>query len=172
MATRKYSMTYFTIVNTRLGYVGLSKSNVGLMSVTLPQSSRERALAGINGLSDSVEENASAFTDLALQIKRYYDGEKVVFSGKLDFSGATSFNRAVWEATSSIPYGEVRSYSWIAQQIGRPKAYRAVGSALGQNRLPLIIPCHRVIASNGKLGGFGGGLELKKQLLQLEGIKL
>jgi methylated-DNA-[protein]-cysteine S-methyltransferase len=74
----------------------------------------------------------------------------------------------VWEITRLIPYGETRSYAWVAEQIGQPRAVRAVGQALGKNPLPIIIPCHRVITSNGKLGGFGGGLEMKKRLLSLE----
>lgn len=81
----------------------------------------------------------------------------------------TDFQRLVWDAIYQIPYGEARSYKWIAEQIGRPKAVRAVGSATGSNPITIIIPCHRVIGSNGKLGGYGGGLERKRQLLSLEG---
>ncbi|GAI87660.1 unnamed protein product, partial [marine sediment metagenome] len=75
-----------------------------------------------------------------------------------------------WEETRLIPYGETRSYAWVAKQVGKPKAARAVGQAMGSNPLPIIIPCHRVITSNGKLGGFGGGLEMKRQLLSLEAV--
>ncbi len=172
MAKIEYKTEYFTIVNTGFGYVGLSRSSVGLASITLPQPSHELVLSGVNGLSDNVEENVSAFDDLPLRIQRYFDGEKVVFSEKLDFGSSTEFNQAVWDMTSSIPYGETRSYRWVAEQIGRPKAYRAVGTALARNHFPIIIPCHRVVASNGKLGGFSGGLEMKKRLLRLEGITL
>ncbi|MYF54522.1 MGMT family protein, partial [Candidatus Poribacteria bacterium] len=79
------------------------------------------------------------------------------------------FQQLVWETIHQIPHGEVRSYKWIAEQIGRPKAVRAVGNATGNNPITIIIPCHRVIGSNGNLGGYGGGLERKRQLLSLEG---
>ena len=81
------------------------------------------------------------------------------------------FQREVWEATRLIAYGEARSYQWVAGQIKKPKATRAVGQALGSNPLPIIVPCHRVLASDGKLGGFTGGLDMKKNLLHLEGLR-
>lgn len=80
----------------------------------------------------------------------------------------TSFQRKVWRAIQKIPYGETRSYLWIAKQIRNPKAVQAVGQACGKNPLPLLIPCHRVVASHGKIGGFSGGLKLKRRLLKLE----
>ena len=81
----------------------------------------------------------------------------------------TDFQQQVWNAIRQIPYGEVRSYQWIADQIGRPKSARSVGNAVGANPVSILIPCHRVIRSNGALGGYGGGLERKRQLLALEG---
>ena len=81
----------------------------------------------------------------------------------------THFQKQVWEALLAIPFGETRSYAQIANQLGNPKATRAVGAANGQNPIPIIVPCHRVIGANGKLTGFGGGLEIKDQLLSLEG---
>jgi len=101
------------------------------------------------------------------QLKRYLKGDLKRFDCKLDLKG-TPFERKVWSALSKIPYGKTRSYKEIAQAIGHPKAFRAVGNANGQNSIPLIIPCHRVIESNGGLGGFGHGLKVKKQLLDLE----
>ena len=101
------------------------------------------------------------------QLKRYLKGDLKRFDCKLDFKG-TSFQEKVWSALARIPYGQTRSYKEIAQAIGHPKAFRAVGNANGQNFIPLIIPCHRVIESNGGLGGFGHGLKVKKQLLDLE----
>ncbi len=101
------------------------------------------------------------------QLKRYLKGDLKRFDCKLDLKG-TPFERKVWSALAKIPYGQTRSYKEIAQAIGHPKAFRAVGNANGQNSIPLIIPCHRVIESNGGLGGFGHGLKVKKQLLDLE----
>ncbi len=103
-------------------------------------------------------------------LDRYFDGESVDFREiPVKIEMGTDFQNSVWNTIHQIPYGEVRSYKWIAEQIGRPKAVRAVGSATGNNPITIIIPCHRVIGSNGNLGGYGGGLERKRQLLTLEG---
>jgi len=101
------------------------------------------------------------------QLKKYLKGELQRFDCKLDFKG-TPFQKKVWSALAKIPYGQTRSYKEIARAIGHPKAFRAVGNANGQNSIPLIIPCHRVIENNGGLGGFGHGVKVKKQLLDFE----
>ena len=101
------------------------------------------------------------------QLKKYLKGELRRFDCKLDFRG-TPFQKKVWSALKKIPYGRTRSYGEIARAIGHPKAFRAVGNANGRNYIPLIVPCHRVIENNGGLGGFGHGLKVKKQLLDLE----
>lgn len=105
---------------------------------------------------------------VVLQLKEYFRGERRSFDVALDPRG-TEFQRAVWDALAEIPYGETTTYGAIATRIGRPKAVRAVGAANGQNPLPIIIPCHRVIGKDGTLTGFGGGLPAKRALLQLEG---
>ena len=87
-----------------------------------------------------------------------------------DFHGRTVFHQKVWETLRRIPYGRVRSYGWVARKVGKPQAARAVGAACGANPLPLVVPCHRVVAGDGSLGGFAGGLKLKKRLLVLEGV--
>ncbi|MFB3052961.1 MAG: methylated-DNA--[protein]-cysteine S-methyltransferase [Dehalococcoidia bacterium] len=99
----------------------------------------------------------------------YHDGRRVRFDEPLDLSLVPSFTRQVLQATARIPYGEVRPYAWVARQVGRPKATRAVGQALNINPVAPIIPCHRVIASDNTLGGYGGGPEMKRWLLRLEG---
>jgi methylated-DNA-[protein]-cysteine S-methyltransferase len=101
------------------------------------------------------------------QLGKYLRGELKRFNCPLVFKG-TPFQRRVWSELAKIPYGETRSYKEIAEAIGHPKAYRAVGNANGQNSIPLIIPCHRVIQSDGGLGGFGHGVEVKQQLLDFE----
>lgn len=104
-------------------------------------------------------------------LREYFNGEKVDFSElKLDFSGYTYFQKRVLKAVMRIPLGEVRSYKQIAETIGKPKAYRAVGNAVGNNRTPIVIPCHRVVKNDGSLGGFGGGVRWKRILLRLEGV--
>jgi len=101
------------------------------------------------------------------QLEKYLKGELRRFDCPLDMRG-TFFERKVWSALQKIPYGQTRSYKGIAEVIGHPRAFRAVGNANGRNSIPLIIPCHRVIESNGGLGGFGHGLKVKKELLTLE----
>ena len=102
------------------------------------------------------------------QLNEYFSGKRQSFSINLDFTG-TEFKKAVWHALLTITYGETRSYGQIAQQIGHPKAVRAVGTAIGKNPIAIIAPCHRVIGANGKLTGFAGGLATKSCLLDLEG---
>ena len=107
------------------------------------------------------------FIEVKKQLAAYFAGELKTFDLALAPQG-TEFQQSVWQALRSIPYGQTCSYGEIAQQIGKPKASRAVGAANGQNPIPIIIPCHRVIGSTGKLTGFGGGLAAKETLLSLE----
>ncbi len=103
------------------------------------------------------------------QLEEYFQGQRKVFDVPLDFQG-TPFQKQVWQALLTIPFGETRSYQEIAVQIGNPMAVRAVGAANGRNPISIIAPCHRVIGSNGRLVGFAGGLENKKILLQIESL--
>ncbi|MFN3929801.1 MAG: methylated-DNA--[protein]-cysteine S-methyltransferase, partial [Thermoflexus sp.] len=105
------------------------------------------------------------------QILEYLRGARKTFTVPLDPRG-TAFQRRVWAETARIPYGQVVTYAELARRIGRPEAARAVGQALGANPLPILIPCHRVIAAEGRLGGYTGGRHLKRWLLRLEGIAL
>ncbi|MGC9360033.1 MAG: methylated-DNA--[protein]-cysteine S-methyltransferase [Anaerolineae bacterium] len=102
------------------------------------------------------------------QILAYLRGERRQFDVPLDLGDATEFQRRVWEACEAIPYGATTTYGKLADSIGAPKGARAVGQALGSNPVPILIPCHRIIASDGSLGGYGGGLALKRALLALE----
>jgi len=116
-------------------------------------------------------EDRSLFDDAIRQLREYFAGERTTFSLTLKPEG-TDFQRAVWAELQNIPYGETISYKELADRIGRPKAVRAVGAANGANPIPIIIPCHRVIGNDGSLTGFGGGLPLKKRLLELESRQL
>ena len=116
-------------------------------------------------------EEPSLFADTIQQLREYFAGERKIFSLSLEPRG-TEFQRAVWSELQRIPYGETISYTQLAARIGRPKAVRAVGAANGANPIPIIIPCHRVIGNDGTLTGFGGGLPLKKRLLELESRQL
>ncbi|MDO4580474.1 MAG: methylated-DNA--[protein]-cysteine S-methyltransferase [Acinetobacter sp.] len=105
--------------------------------------------------------------DAQQQLNEYFQGQRQTFELPLDFEG-TEFQKKVWQALLNIPFGETRSYRQIAEQVGSPKAVRAVGAANGQNPISIIAPCHRVIGSGGKLVGFAGGLDNKEILLKLE----
>ena len=115
-----------------------------------------------NCIADEVLERS------AEQLREYFAGQRKVFDLPLAPHG-TAFQRSVWDALAAIPWGELRSYADIARAIEKPKAVRAVGAANGRNPLPIVVPCHRVIGSDGSLTGFAGGLDIKRQLLDLEG---
>jgi len=121
-----------------------------------------------NAVNPGGKKEASALTDLAAeQLVEYFAGKRKQFDVPIRPVG-TDFQEAVWKALLNIPYGETRSYKQIAQEIGSPAACRAVGMANNKNPISIIIPCHRVIGSNGALVGYGGGLEMKQKLLALE----
>jgi methylated-DNA-[protein]-cysteine S-methyltransferase len=154
----------YVIFITDMGWIGILSSSQGLVRITLPQPSAREAheLLGHAVLSPWL------FSDLIQRLRTYFSGHKATFPDSLDLSGATAFQRRVWEVTGLIPYGETRSYGWVARQIDKPGAARAVGQALAQNPLPIIVPCHRVVTSRGKLGGYSWGVEMKRYLLGLE----
>ena len=120
-----------------------------------------------NAPSDFERRETPLIKKAAKQLKEYYAGKRREFDLPLEFAG-TDFQKLVWAALLTIPYGETRSYGQIAAQIGKPKAARAVGMANNRNPISIIIPCHRVIGHDGKLVGYGGGLPLKQHLLELE----
>ena len=119
---------------------------------------------------DGWKSDTAAFPDAVEQLESYFSGELFDFDLELNMVG-TQFQRNVWEALLTIPYGETRSYGEIAAQIGSPMASRAVGLANGHNPIGIIVPCHRVIGANGSLTGFGGGLDRKRALLALEKMR-
>ncbi|MDD5703598.1 MAG: methylated-DNA--[protein]-cysteine S-methyltransferase [Dehalococcoidales bacterium] len=159
---------YYCVFNTSAGWIGLAGSDDGLVRTTLPLTSKDLAEESLSLGGRLAACAPDRFTALSEKYRRYFAGEKVDFTEGLDISRATPFEKAVWESTVSIPYGETRSYGWVACQIGKPRACRAVGGALVRNPLPIIVPCHRVIASDNTLRGFTGGLEIKRFLLRLE----
>ena len=105
---------------------------------------------------------------LKKELKEYFESGREEFTQKIVFMSATEFEKAVWNALTEIPYGETRTYKWLAEKIGKPNACRAVGQALSRNPMPVIIPCHRVIESDGSLGGYSGGIDIKRRLLDIE----
>ena len=139
--------------------------------LTLVAGPRGLRAIDFHGASGSAVTRHAAASSLLLeaerQLREYFAGERFVFDLELDPEG-TPFQRAVWDAVAAIPYGETRSYRDIATAVGRPKGFRAMGQANGRNPLPIVVPCHRVINTGGALGGYGGGLDRKKTLLNLE----
>jgi len=145
---------------TIIGKISISDDGMGnIDGVYLPNSN----------LPFREQRESPILKEAALQIDEYLLGKRMTFSLSLKTEG-TDFQKRVWNEIAKIPYGETASYSEIAKRIGSPNAYRAVGNACNSNPIPLIIPCHRVVASNG-IGGYGGGLALKKRLMDIEGIK-
>jgi methylated-DNA-[protein]-cysteine S-methyltransferase len=151
---------------TEAGWIGISGSAKGLRRATLPQLSALEAFRLLK--AEGAVWCPNIFENLVQRLRDYFGGYRVTFPDRLDLTGATSFQRRVWETTRLIPYGSTRDYLWVAEQIGIPRAARAVGQALAQNPLPVIIPCHRILTSNGSLGGYSGGTETKRWLLSLE----
>jgi len=159
---------FYAVSDTAAGWVGILSSNKGLLRITLPQSSEREARCLLGNSLDRAASSPGRFKDIIERLRAYFNGRRVDFPDRLDFSLATSFQREVYKAARLIPYGETRSYAWIAGQIGKPKAARAVGQALGKNPFSVIVPCHRVLASDGGIGGFSGGVKMKKLLLARE----
>ena len=114
------------------------------------------------------EESAHGMQPYILELDEYFAGKRREFTFALDLRG-TEFQLACWRALIAIPYGETRSYGDIARAVGRPQGFRAVGMANNRNPVAIVVPCHRVIASDGTLCGYGGGLDVKRRLLELEG---
>jgi len=160
----------YAIFDTRMGWVGILGSERGLLGATLPQNSSQEIFKQLGDRVKQATFDLGSFEDLVRRFRTYFEGHRVTFLDGLDLSGATPFHRKVWEVTRLIPFGETRSYAWVAEQVGKPKAARAVGQALARNPWAIIVPCHRVLTSDGKLGGFGGGVEMKRYLLNLEAM--
>lgn len=167
------SMIYFTQMKaTPLGELWLACSERGLVAVQW-ESNRAKLLDYLTRrLKASVEENPRRLAHTASQLREYLDGKRRQFSIQIDWSLLQPFQREALLATFAIPYGQTTTYGNLAQQIGHPRAARAVGRAEATNPMPLVIPCHRVLGADGKLRGYGGGLEVKKWLLQMEGAVL
>lgn len=151
------------LVETPVGEMLLAGNDEVLHHLFLPNET-ERARVG---LDPDLEGRPRAVAEAERQIGEYFAGRRTLFDLPLDPIG-TEFQRSVWFALAEIPFAETVSYGEIARRVGRPAAVRAVGAANGRNPLPLVLACHRVIGSNGRLVGYGGGLELKEQLLAHE----
>ncbi len=156
-----------------IGKLFLLVTDVGVGALSF--SGKEHAAAldramNVHGLRP--RPRAAALPLLVRELERYFDGAPMRFSTPVVFLDGTRFQRRVWEALMDLPHGECRSYGWLAARIGSPRSARAIGQAVAANPVPILAPCHRIIASDGTIGGFSGGLRLKRSLLSIEGARL
>ena len=169
-----------TIVSSPVGPLFLAASSRGLVALEFdarlpgqqtirpnPRDLRSEAEPA-KGQRFRFEESATALREYVQQLEQYFERGRREFSFALDLRG-TDFQKACWRALLAIPYGETRSYGDIARAVGKPQGFRAVGMANHRNPVAIVVPCHRVIASDGTLCGYGGGLDVKRKLLELEG---
>ncbi len=168
--TKRPETFFVSSYNSPLGTYTLVSSHRGVIRVGLEERA-ERHLARWKRNGIRLEEGSEHNTALAQELDAYFAGRLRKFTVPLDLRG-TAFQLRVWEVLYGIPYGETRSYGEVAQAVGKPKAARAVGQANSRNPISIIVPCHRVIGSHGGLTGYGGGLQRKKALLDLESAAL
>lgn len=162
----------YALLQTELGWVGIRCSTSGVAATTLPQSCPLDAIRLLPLQAGDREVDAGDLGPAQTAVAACMSGQAVDAALALDFTGLTPFQQRVLTAVRAIPPGETRSYGWLAEAIGHPRAARAVGQAVARNPLPLLVPCHRVVAENG-LGGFGSGtrgLATKRSLLRREGV--
>jgi methylated-DNA-[protein]-cysteine S-methyltransferase len=157
--------TYFTYLDTPIGTLLIAGDDDAITRISFAR----------DGAPDRPEagwiRDDTRFDDASTQLLEYFAGKRREFTLPLRPQG-TEFQRKVWKVLLDIPFGETRSYGWLAMAIGNPAASRAVGAANGANPIPIVVPCHRVIGTSGALTGFGGGIPVKKFLLELEGVPL
>lgn len=180
-------MISFIVFQIKYGWIALSSTHRGLCSLILPESNdklaKQKIISELNRrYGENIEfekinnvnqcycdSKAQYFLNKAKEeLARYFNGKEVIFSVPVDLERYTQFQKSVWKAVCKIPYGHTCSYGYIAQCIDKPFAFRSVGQALKRNPVPIIIPCHRVISSDGSIGGFSGGTRWKEILLSLE----
>jgi methylated-DNA-[protein]-cysteine S-methyltransferase len=166
----------WAVVGTDIGPLMLAATREGLVNVVFHATDavRDRALERLTarlGGAPVEDPDAPLLTEAIRQLRAYFAGERQDFDLPLDWSLISGFNRQVLrELVSGVPYGSVMGYGDLAGRVGQPGGAQAVGAAMGANPLPVVVPCHRVVESDGGIGGFGGGLETKRKLLALEGV--
>lgn len=159
------------VFRTPWGWMGLSETIKGIDAVVLPKPSRRAVLSELRLSSARLWERRSSprLREAQTQLTGYLSGTRRSFDLPLDLSRGTSFRQRVWRTLRRIPYGRLRSYQWVAARVGGKQYARAVGNAVGANPMPIVIPCHRIVAQDMSLGGYSGGLPTKRKLLALEG---
>lgn len=157
-------------VDSPFGTLHAAVTNRGLVRIAFPEESVDSVLERLSQrLSPRIVEAPAALDSVRRELDEYFAGRRHDFDVPLDWTLIGPFGRRVLHATAEIPYGGVLSYAEVAAEAGSPRGSRAAGNALGSNPIPIVIPCHRVLRSGGALGGYGGGLDRKRMLLELEG---
>ena len=160
---------FYADIESPMGSIWAAISKKGLIRLNLPCSEDKFLNELSTQINDEPEYRPSKLDTLSLWLDDYFKGKRSKYSGSFDLRG-TDFQKKVWKTIYKIPYGKLTSYGLLAKAIKKPKASRAVGNAVGQNPITILIPCHRVVWNNGGIGGFGGGLNRKRFLLNVEGI--
>ena len=167
---------HYALFETAIGTCGVAWSERGLTRLQLPESDRQATEGRLRKAAAAGAAKPPARIEaIVKEVQRYLTGEKIAFTAAvLDLADVTPFDRLVYQATRALGWGKTASYGEIGQRIGAPEAARAVGQALSRNPIPIIIPCHRVLASGHRIGGFSayGGASTKERLLELEGVGL
>ncbi len=172
LAARSRSVAYYEAwPESPIGRIFIATSSAGLCAIGL-RGSEGDFVRRLERRGFAVQRSTEPAVEVISQLREYFAGRRRRFDLKVDLSGQTAFQRSVLEATVAVEAGRVVSYGDIASRIGRPRACRAVGSALAWNPVPIVVPCHRIIGGDGGLHGYGGGLELKAKLLRLEGASV
>ena len=168
----------FYLCETVLGWMGLVLSPRGLRATTLPRASRADPLREVVELGAAEPASDGEAAAAARLVRALAEGRAADAAALIDWDGLSAngrsidgFRRAVMEETLRIPRGETRTYGWLAGRVGRPRAARAVGRVMATNPLPIVVPCHRVVGSDGSLRGYGAGLPMKEALLRAEGAR-
>ncbi|MFN3974390.1 MAG: methylated-DNA--[protein]-cysteine S-methyltransferase [Dehalococcoidia bacterium] len=165
--------TCYDLFETAWGWVAAVASPRGICALSLPCPTAQEALQKVWRWLAGARRDASALAQLRERLSAYLEGDPISLDDlQVDIiEDAPPFFRRAWEACRRIPRGQVRTYAWLAREVGRPGAARAAGQAMARNPLPILVPCHRVLGSDGGLHGYGGGLDMKARLLALEGWK-
>lgn len=161
----------YAITDSPLGPLLVAVTDRGLVRISYPGEGHDAQLAELaERISPRILEAPERTDDVRRQLEEYFEGQRRSFEVPIDWRLTRGFSGAVLQATARIPFGAVSSYREVATAAGSPNAYRAAGNALGSNPIPIVVPCHRVLHSGGGLGGYTGGLERKRFLLDLEGV--
>ena len=162
-------VVHYCSLRSPFGRVLVAATEEGLVRVSFRCSEASFVAELRRGLAAEPVRSAARTADIVHQLRAYFAGERRTFDVRLDLGDVTPFQRRVLMAAASVPAGQVVSYGEIARRIGQPRGSRAVGQALGHNPIPIVIPCHRVVAAGGRIGGYTGGLGVKRKLLRIEG---